>query len=152
MQASFWLLGSALGGTIGHAAMFHPALSTNAVALTAIIVAAAAGVGVLASTRARTFITLSLMTLTALILCQCCAGGRQAVTLARLVSVLAGITTAVCICNLVAPWCEWHWLLAAAQRLRVPQTAGSSPVRSSSRMQAQGQQLLLCLRCWQTRE
>lgn len=108
MQACFWLLGSFIGGAVGHAAMFHPALSTNPYALTAIIVAAAGGVGVLTPTRARTFITLSLMTLTALILCQCCNGGREAVTIARVTSVLAGIATAVCVSNLLAPWCKRH--------------------------------------------
>jgi hypothetical protein len=70
LQVSFWVAGTLAGGALGFLAMMHPATATQPVILMAVMVVAALLVGLLTPTAARVGITLTLMTLSALALCQ----------------------------------------------------------------------------------
>lgn len=87
----------------------------------AIMVAAAFLVGLLGQTRARVTITLTLMTLSALILCQYngSTAGRPEVAAARIVSVVAGVLTAVAVCNLILPWYMSTWAIQVSDTARM---------------------------------
>lgn len=110
---SFWFAGTIVGGGLGCLAMWHPAVAANPYALMAIMVAAAFLVGLLGHTRGRVAITLTLMTLSALVLCQYSGvgPGRLEVAAARVVSVLAGVLLAVLVCNIVLPWYTSTWAI-----------------------------------------
>lgn len=106
----FWAAGTLLGGALGFLAMWHPALALSPYGLVAVTVAVAFVVGLLGVTKARVGITLTLMTLSSLILCQCCGHvGSWSVAAARVVSVLFGVTLSVLVCNTVLPWYTSSW-------------------------------------------
>eukprot|EP00775_Hariotina_reticulata_P006232 gene6232-6469_t len=109
---SFWIIGTAIGGTLGLLAMLHPALATNPFGLAAVIVAFSLVVGSFFPTQFKTLITLSLMTMTAIILCQCCqVEGNPSYAAARIVSVIGGVLFSVGLCNLLLPWYTSDWAI-----------------------------------------
>ncbi|KAF8059743.1 Heat shock 70 kDa protein [Scenedesmus sp. PABB004] len=125
-KVCFWLAGTLAGGALGYAAMLHPATAASPVALGGIMAAASLVVGLLGPTRLRVAVTLSLMTLSALVCCQCCGPGSVAVAAARVVSVVAGVLVSALVCHLLLPWYTSDWALAvmadtyeAAMRLMV---------------------------------
>lgn len=90
-QFGFWVCGTLAGGALGFAVMVHPVSATSPYILMTVMVVASFLVGLLTPTKARVAITLTLMTLSALVLCQCCnAPGSLNFAAARVVSVIAG--------------------------------------------------------------
>lgn len=104
LQASFWLVASFVGGALGYLAMLHSVLATDPAVLAAILVVFGMLVGLAMPTPLRMTITLSLMTLSAVMVCQCCSVGSLAVPVARVASVLAGIGLAIVVNSLWWPW------------------------------------------------
>ena len=103
---AFWIAGTLAGGALGLVVMMHPALATNRLALWAILALAAAAAGLHNPTRYRVSVTLCLMTLSAIVLCQCCdTVGHWEYSVARVIAVLSGVLTAAVVCNSLAPWC-----------------------------------------------
>jgi hypothetical protein len=70
LQVSFWVAGTLAGGGLGYLAMMSAATATQPVLLMVVVVGASLLVGLLTPTAARVGITLTLMTLSALVLCQ----------------------------------------------------------------------------------
>jgi hypothetical protein len=78
-QVAFWLVGTLAGGALGFLVMMSAATATQPIILMAVMVGAAFLVGLMTPTAARVCITLTLMTLSALVLCQVRTGsvGQQ---------------------------------------------------------------------------
>eukprot|EP00879_Flechtneria_rotunda_P012322 GHRR01012869.1.p1 GENE.GHRR01012869.1~~GHRR01012869.1.p1 ORF type:complete len:957 (+),score=306.37 GHRR01012869.1:270-3140(+) len=111
-KVSFWVLGTIAGGALGFLVMYDPSVATNPYIMMVILVTAAFLVGTLGPTRARVAVTLTLMTLSAIVLCQCCGHVGQAnVAIARVVSVLGGALFSVFICNAIYPWYTSSWAI-----------------------------------------
>jgi hypothetical protein len=72
LQVSLWVAGTLAGGGLGYLAMMSSATATQPLLLMVVMVGAALLVGLLTPTAARVGITLTLMTLSALVLCQVC--------------------------------------------------------------------------------
>jgi hypothetical protein len=124
LQVVFFLVGTVAGGTLGLVLMWHSALASNPYALMALLVAASFWVGLLGGhLQYRTTLVLTLMTLTAMVLCQynsCCsstAGGTAGGTgstgfyVVRVVSIFGGAFVAVLVNNTVLPWFNSDWCL-----------------------------------------
>lgn len=77
-QVALQAAGTIAGGTLGFLVMLHPMTATQPIILAAVMVAAAAVVGLASPTSARVGITLTLMTLSALVLCQVRGAGCRA--------------------------------------------------------------------------
>jgi hypothetical protein len=71
-QVSLWVAGTLAGGGLGYLAMMSSATAMQPLLLMVVMVGAALLVGLLTPTAARVGITLTLMTLSALVLCQVC--------------------------------------------------------------------------------
>ncbi|KAG2454348.1 hypothetical protein HYH02_001373 [Chlamydomonas schloesseri] len=110
-----WVLGTVIGGTLGYVAMLHAHLATNPYGLMAVICAYTWLVGATNASTLRTGTVLTLMTLSAIILCQykgCCgATGSVEVYAARVLAVMAGCSVPVLVSNLVLPWYTSDWAL-----------------------------------------
>lgn len=110
----FWLAGTLIGGALGYVVMLKEPLATNAPALMAIICTYAFMVGLLGQTQFRVAITLTLMTMGALVLCQykgCCGAGTVDYFTARVLSVSLGAIFATIVCNAILPWYTTDWAL-----------------------------------------
>jgi hypothetical protein len=129
-----WILGTAVGATLGFAIMSPPALASSAAGLLVLLAAFAFAVSLLGLTTFRTTIVLSLMTLSALVLCQytdgcrlavgasassCVPHGTVDVFAARVCAVAAGVLLSQAVTSLLAPWYTSDWsLLTMATALR----------------------------------
>ncbi|KAG2431911.1 hypothetical protein HXX76_009402 [Chlamydomonas incerta] len=114
-KVSLWVVGTAVGGTLGYLAMLDADLATNPYGLMAIICAYTFLVGCASAHALRSGIVLTLMTLSGIVLCQyrgCCgATGSVKVYAARVLSVMAGCSLPVLFSNLVLPWYTSDWAL-----------------------------------------
>ncbi|KAG2487722.1 hypothetical protein HYH03_013721 [Edaphochlamys debaryana] len=114
-KVAFWVVGTAIGGTLGYICMIHTDLATNPYGLMAIICTFTFLVGCLSGHQLRTAIVLTLMTFSAVILCQyrgCCgATGTVEYYAARVLAVIAGGSVPVLVTNLVLPWYTSDWAL-----------------------------------------
>eukprot|EP00798_Chlamydomonas_sp_ICE-L_P018570 gene18570-25079_t len=115
-----WLVGSALGGTLGMLCMLHNGLATNPYALMALICAFTFLVGTQAKEAHKKVVALTLLSFTAVILCQykldCdesgdSCSGSMAFYATRVLSILIGIIVAFVVGNLVLPWYTSDWAL-----------------------------------------
>eukprot|EP00198_Chlamydomonas_reinhardtii_P010260 XP_001699597.1 predicted protein [Chlamydomonas reinhardtii] len=128
-KVTFWVVGTAIGGTLGYLAMLDTHLATNPYGLMVIICVYTFLVGCTSAHALRAGIVLTLMTLSSVILCQvgvgativgvgaiiyrgCCdATGSVKVYAARVLSVMAGCSVPVLLSNLVLPWYTSDWAL-----------------------------------------
>eukprot|EP00198_Chlamydomonas_reinhardtii_P010228 XP_001699565.1 predicted protein [Chlamydomonas reinhardtii] len=96
-QVSLWVVGTAVGGTLGYLAMLDPDLATNPYGLMAIICTYTFLVGCASSSAYRMGIVFTLMAMASLILCQyrgCCdATGSVELYAARVLMVMTGYTS-----------------------------------------------------------
>ncbi|KAG2487709.1 hypothetical protein HYH03_013708 [Edaphochlamys debaryana] len=114
-KVAFWVVGTAIGGTLGYICMINTDLATNSYGLMVIICTYTFLVGCLSGHQLRAAIVLTLMTFTAVILCQykgCCgATGTVEYYAARVLAVIAGCSVPVLVTNLVLPWYTSDWAL-----------------------------------------
>ncbi|KAG2431908.1 hypothetical protein HXX76_009399 [Chlamydomonas incerta] len=114
-QVSLWVVGTAVGGTLGYLAMLDADLATNPYGLMAIICAYTFLVGCASAHTYRMGIVFTLMAMASLILCQyrgCCgATGSVELYAARVLMVMAGCSVPVLLSNLVLPWYTSDWAL-----------------------------------------
>ncbi|KAG2454349.1 hypothetical protein HYH02_001374 [Chlamydomonas schloesseri] len=116
-QVALWVVGTAVGGTLGYLAMLDPDLATNPYGLMVVICAYTFLVGA-SSTAIRAYslgIVFTLMAMNSIILCQyvgCCdASGSVQLYAARVLMVMAGCSVPVLVSNLVLPWYTSDWAL-----------------------------------------
>lgn len=111
-----WMVGTVFGGLLGLGLMSSTQMANNPYELAVLLCVAALAVGfLLGSTKFRLTITLTLMTLGAVVLCQhegCCSSeGDVAYFLSRTISVISGIALAAAVSSLVLPWYTSSWAL-----------------------------------------
>ncbi|PNH05904.1 hypothetical protein TSOC_007796 [Tetrabaena socialis] len=107
-KVALWVIGTAVGGTLGYVAMIGTDLATNPYGLMAVICAFTFMVGCLSTHQLRLLVVMTLMTFTSVILCQfkgCCgATGSAKVYGARVLAVTMGCAVPVLLTNLILPW------------------------------------------------
>jgi hypothetical protein len=107
-----WLIGTLAGGIVGFGLTWQHHMSTNRPFLAALLTIGAALAGLGNVTRYRVGIILGLMTLEAIVLCQCCQTERWEYTTARVVSVVSGVLTAAVVNNVLLPWYTSDWAVS----------------------------------------
>jgi uncharacterized membrane protein YgcG len=142
-RVASWVLGSTIGGALGLAIMAPPLLAADAAGLALLIATFSFAVSLLGMTAFRTTIVLSLMTLTALVLCQytdgcrlfvapppdpaagpgaaaaaaaCVPHGTVEVFVARISAVAAGVLLSQLVTSCLAPWFTSDWALVTMAR------------------------------------
>lgn len=115
-KVTVMVVGTVLGGTLGYGLMAGPDLANSPYGLLVVFSVVTFLVGYLGvGSQYRTAITLALMTLSAIILCQyrgCCgATGTLRFYLNRVLAVILGCLTSVLISNLMLPWYTSTWAM-----------------------------------------
>ena len=138
-----WLLGSTVGGALGLAVMAAPRMAADGPVLVLLVAVVAFAVSLLGLTAFRTAIVLSLLTYSALVVCQyndgcrlftppppdpamspaanlaaatCVPHGTVEVFVARICAVAAGVLLAQAVTSLLAPWYTSDWARATMAR------------------------------------
>ncbi|KAL6762043.1 hypothetical protein V8C86DRAFT_715099 [Haematococcus lacustris] len=118
-KAAMWVLGTALGGTLGFLVMLSPNLATNPYAIMAVMCTFAFLVGSMFTHNYKLLVVLSLMCFSDIVLCQhnafpsgCtdCHGSPKTYA-TRVLAVIMGSLLALLISQLVLPWSNSAWSL-----------------------------------------